>query len=71
MKEYPDGAKWTCDTLSSGFMITREYKGKETRHAAGSEKDILWDFCKWLMEVRSIDDYITISFEHRAIKFTV
>lgn len=72
--EYPDGAKWTCESLSSGFVVTREYGEEKARsaHVDGLDGEtILWDFCKWLMDVRSIDDHITISFERSGKKFIV
>ena len=71
MKDYPDGARWICENLSSGFVITREYGEKEARGAHQDVETVLWDFCKWLMDVRSIDDYITISFKRSGKTFTV
>jgi len=70
-KEYTDGAKWTCKSLASGFVVTREWEEKEANGAHQDVETVLWDFCKWLMDVRQIDDHITISFERSGKKFTV
>ncbi len=63
--------KWICERLDSGFVVTREYEGKENRAARLDEETILWDFCKWFMDICSIDDHITVSFERSGKKFTI
>jgi len=70
-KNWPCGAKWACERLDSGFVVVREYGEKENRASRLDEKAMLWDFCRWLIDVCSIDDHITISFERSGEKFTI